>query len=85
MISEYPPGLVEDHYRLSAFVVELINKHRNNIDIQVIDPQSPLGVIKSLRYWVRSYPTFIIDGKEKISGLNKTALEHALQSQLGST
>lgn len=83
IISEYPADLLEDSDKLSAMVVELAHKYQNNIEIKVIDPQSPLGVYKSLRYWVRKYPTFIIDGKEVITGINQTALEHALQACLG--
>ena len=82
IISEYPAELLKDSDSLSATVVELINKYRNKIVINVYDPQSPLGILKSFRYWVRSYPTFIIDGKEVITGFNKTALEHALQIRL---
>jgi len=82
ILREYPAHLIEDHYRLSALVVELVNSFEEHIAIQVIDPQSFLGFIKSLRYWVRKYPTFIIDSKEKISGWDIMALEQALQTRL---
>lgn len=81
---EYPDDLIQDHYRLSALVVELVNRYQNRVLIHVIDPQSLLGMYKSLRYWVRKYPTFIIDGKEKIAGFNQDALEQALSARLPS-
>ena len=82
ILREYPPHLLEDHYRLSALVVELVKNFEQRIAIQVIDPQSFIGFFKSLRYWVRKYPTFIVDGREKISGWDRSALEQALQARL---
>jgi len=82
IIREYHDHLLEDHVRLSSLVVELVNRFEDRIFIQVIDPQSFLGFLKSLRYWVRKYPTFIVDGGEKIVGWNETALERALQDRL---
>jgi hypothetical protein len=74
--------LLEDHLRLSELVVELVSRLEERIRIQVIDPQSFLGFVKSLRYWVRRYPTFIVDGQVKISGFDKEKLEQALQDRL---
>ena len=80
ILNDYPQDLLEDHYRLSALVVELVNRFKDGIVIHVIDPQSLLGIFKSLRYWVRKYPTFIIDGQEKITGWDRAALDRALNS-----
>jgi hypothetical protein len=79
---EYPDDLLEDHYRLSAWVMELATCYRDRIIIQVIDPQSSLGLFKSLRHWVRMYPTFIVDGHEKVIGWDRAALDAALQARL---
>jgi hypothetical protein len=81
---EYPSDLIEDHIRLSSIVVELVNRYRNRIIIHVIDPQSALGFYKSLRYWVREYPTFLVAGEEKISGWDQVKLEQAIQTRLSS-
>ena len=80
ILSEYPQEMLDDHYRLSALVVELVDRYKEELTIQVIDPQSLLGIFKSLRYWVRKYPTFIIDGREIIVGWNRAALERALEA-----
>jgi len=72
---------VEDHIRLSSLVVELVERYKNRITIYIIDPQSLLGFYKSLRHWVRKYPTFIVDGHEKITGWNLSALSSALESR----
>jgi len=50
-----------------------------DIEIRVIDSQSGLGLWKSLRYWVRKYATFIVNGKKKYTGWDKDALEGVLQ------
>jgi hypothetical protein len=79
---EYPSDLIEDHIRLSSLVEELLMRYRNRILIHVIDPQSALGFYKSLRYWVREYPSFIIEGEQKITGWDQAMLEQAIQSRL---
>ena len=81
-MSDYPNDLLEDHVRLSALVVELVKRYNERIVIHVIDPQSAVGFYKSLRYWVRKYPTFIIDGDEKVTGWDQARLEEALGERL---
>jgi hypothetical protein len=81
-MTEYPQDLLDDHIRLSSLVVELVSRYNNRIIIHVIDPQSAVGFYKSLRYWVRRYPTFIIDGQEKVTGWDQEKLEKVLQYRL---
>ena len=81
-MAEYPNDLIEDHVRLSALVVELVKRYNKRIVIHVIDPQSAVGFYKSLRFWVRKYPTFIIDGEEKVTGWDQARLEEALREHL---
>lgn len=80
ILAEYPKDILEDHYRLSALVVELINRYNHDIVIHVIDPQSLPGIFKSLRYRISKYPAFIINNREIIAGWNPTALDQALES-----
>jgi hypothetical protein len=82
IMQAYPPDLLNDHVRLSFWVEELADRYGTNIQIRVIDPQSGLGFYKCLRYRVRQYPTFIINGKEKYSGWDKAALENLLHEAL---
>jgi hypothetical protein len=77
-MSEYPQDWQEDVRRLSDWVYELAGHYGNQILIKVIDPQSPEGLLKSLRYWVRRYPTWIVNGKQRIVGWDREALEAAL-------
>jgi len=80
-LGEYPQDLLKEHQQLSALVVELINRFRDGIVIHVIDPQSLPGIFKSIKYRVRKYPAFIIEGEELIVGWNRAALDSAIESR----
>ena len=78
-MQEYPPDLLQDHVRLSDWVMELSQRYGSGIQIRMIDPQSGLGLFKSLRHRVRKYPAFIVNGKTKYTGWDRAALEDLLQ------
>ncbi len=82
-MGEYPLEMLEDHVRLSDWVVELSQRYGDRILIKVIDPQSGLGFFKALRHWVRSYPTFIVNGRKRLTGWDKAALDAILQEEMG--
>jgi hypothetical protein len=50
--------------------------------IKLIDPQSCEGFLKSVRYWVRRYPAFIIAGRKEYVGWGKAALDRVLQAHI---
>ena len=83
-VDEYPPDWVEDYQRLSAWLADLSTRYGGRILIKVIDPQSVEGFFKCLRYRVRRYPTFIIEGqpKHKVTGWDREAVEIALQAHM---
>ena len=85
ILNEYPEDLKEDYLFLSNWIRELAQKYRERILIKVIDVQSLQGVLKSIRYWVHRYPTFIINKKKKYTGKDKDQLEALLQEHLSST
>jgi len=80
-LGEYPQDLLEEHQQLSTLVVELINRFQDGITIHIIDPQSLQGIFKSIRYRVRKYPAFIIDGNELILGWDRAALDSAIETR----
>ena len=82
IMQEYPPDLIQDHMRLSDWVMELSGQYGPDIRIRVIDPQSALGFFKCLRHRVRKYPTFIVNGKARYTGWDKAALDALLQDAL---
>jgi hypothetical protein len=81
-LKEYPQEWQDDYRRLSEWVYDLAGRYGDRLLIKVIDPQSPEGLLKSLRYRVRRYPTFVIGGKTKVVGWQREQLEAALVSML---
>ena len=80
-LDEYPQEWQDDYRRLSDWVYDFADRYGAQILIKVIDPQSPEGLLKSLRYRVRSYPTWVVNGKARIVGWDRQALEATLQQQ----
>jgi hypothetical protein len=78
-LEEYPQDWQDEFRRLSDWVYDLAERYGDQILIKVIDPQSPQGLLKSLRYRVRRYPTWVVDGKVRVVGWDRPALEAALQ------
>jgi hypothetical protein len=78
-LDEYPQEWQDEVHRLADWVYDLAERYGEGILIKVIDPQSPRGLVKSLRYRVRRYPCWIVDGKTRVVGWDRQALEAALQ------
>jgi len=81
-LNEYPKDLREDHRFLSVWVSELAQKYKNQITIELINASSFRGFLKSVRHWTQTYPTFIVNKKEKYVGKDKEQLDRILQSHL---
>ncbi len=77
-IDEYPSDLREELLRLSEWIRELRRLYRHRLLIKLIDIHSPMGIYKSLRHRIRTYPTFIIEGRETYAGWDKNRLEDLL-------
>jgi hypothetical protein len=78
-LDEVPHEWQDEYRRLTDWVYGLADLYGERISIKVIDPQSPEGLLKSLRHRVRHYPTWIVNGKERIVGWDRQALESALE------
>ncbi len=78
----YPPEMLEEAGRLAAWLQDLSARYGEHLHIQVVDPQSLEGFFKSLRYWVRRYPTFIINQRTKYTGWESAALDRLLEEQV---
>jgi len=83
-LDSYPEEMWRDYERLSEIVRELAGRYGTALRVTLIDPHTPLGLWKSLRHWVRSYPTFIVNGQEKVTGWDSSALDSLLRAQLRS-
>lgn len=82
-LNEYPEDVKEEYLFLSNWIKELSKKYGEKLLIRVIDVQSVQGLLKSIRYGIHRYPSFIINKKEKYTGMDKEKLEALLQSHLG--
>jgi len=81
-LNEYPEDVKEEYLFLSNCIRELAQKFRERLLIRVIDVQSLPGLLKSIRYGIHQYPTFIINKKRKYTGMDKDQLEALLQEHL---
>jgi hypothetical protein len=80
-LAEYPQEWQEEYRRLTDWVYDLADRYGDRLRIKVIDPQSPEGLLKSLRYRVRRYPTFMVEGK-KVVGWERERLEGVVAAAL---
>ncbi len=78
-IDEYPQDWQDDYERLTHWVYDFADRYGDRVLIKVIDPQSPEGLLKSVRYWIRKYPTWVVNGRKRVVGWDREALEAALQ------
>ncbi len=78
-LRSYPEEMWRDYARLSQMVRDLSARYENQLRIILIDPHSPMGLWKSLRHWIRAYPTFIVNGHAKYSGWDLGALDGLLR------
>ena len=83
-MEEYPSDLKEEYAKLSEWTRELTRLYKHRLLIRLIDVQSPLGIYKSLRHRIRTYPTFIVEGKEIYAGWDKDRLESLLDRYIKS-
>jgi hypothetical protein len=84
MRAGYPSGIVEQAGRLATWLNELSARHGERLQIRVVDPQSLEGFALSLRYWVRRYPAFVLNGRV-VTGWDHAALELLLADQVHKT
>jgi len=81
-LDQYPEDVKQEAARLANWLLDLTFRYGDQIHIRVIDSQSPEGLLKSMRYWVRKYPAFIVGGREKVTGWDQAALDAVLQARL---
>ncbi len=67
-INEYPEEIKAEYLRLSEWVRERRKTHGQRLVVRIVDPQSLGGFWKVLRHRIRRFPTFFVDGTEKVVG-----------------
>lgn len=79
--SSYPPEMLEEAERLATWLQDLSLRYGDRLHVRLVDPQSVEGFLKSLRYRVRRYPAFIINGQTRHAGWERDALERLLKAE----
>lgn len=82
LLEQYPENFKQEAAYLAYLLSEVTQRYGDRIHIQVVDPQSLAGFLLSLRYWVRRYPTFIVNGRKAFVGSDQEGLERVLQTYL---
>jgi hypothetical protein len=76
-----------EYLRLSDWVRKTRQTHGQRVLVRILDPQSLAGFWKVITHRIRRYPTFLVDGGERIVGWEGDpdgALSRALARQSGS-
>jgi hypothetical protein len=79
-LSSVPKEMWQEDARLSRLVRDLAQRYGSRLQITLIDPHTPMGLWKSIRHWVRRYPTFIVNGRSTYTGWDANALDSLLQT-----
>ncbi len=76
-----------EYLRLSDWVRKTRQTHGQRVIVRILDAQSLAGFWKVITHRIRRYPTFLVDGGERIVGWEgdpDAALSRALARQSGS-
>jgi len=67
-INEYPEEIKAEYLRVCTWVRAVQKRHGRQVVVRLADPQSLGGFWKVLRHRIRQYPTFLVDGTERLVG-----------------
>jgi hypothetical protein len=65
-----PADLVREFQAISDWVHALIHRYGSALRIDVLDAASIRGFLTSLRHRINRYPTVIVDGRDRWTGLD---------------
>lgn len=67
-INEYPDDFKKEYLKLCSWAEEMAQHFGPRVRVTIIDPFSWGGITRSLRHWIRRYPTVILNGRERFVG-----------------
>jgi hypothetical protein len=79
-----PPDMMQEYESLSDWIRNTVKRYNGRVTFRVVDAASVEGVWKTLRYGVRKYPAFVIEGEDKLTGSDFTQVETRIDQRLGS-
>ena len=77
---DLPADWQSTYDRLAQMLRDFRERYGDRIQIRLVDPRSPQGLVNGLRHGIRQYPTFVIGGRESVAGFNPERLEQALRA-----
>ncbi len=80
--SALPDDLQAEYAAISDWVQKAFDRYGDRLRVKVVDAASIEGVYKALRYRARRFPSFIIDGQERLVGFDRNRLDAALAQRL---
>ncbi len=85
-INEYPEDLKAEYLRLSDWIRNTRKTYGPQVVVRVVDPQSLGGFWQVVRHRIRRFPTFFVEGTEKVVGWEgdpDAAVRRAIAQQTG--
>ncbi|MDR7451524.1 MAG: hypothetical protein QN141_10495 [Armatimonadota bacterium] len=81
-VRRYPPAMREEYRRLWALLHAIQQRFGRSVVIRIVAPPSLHWFMASLRHRIRRYPTFLLDGRERITGWEEHLLVERIQQRL---
>lgn len=80
--SSLPDDLVAEYQALSDWIHALLERHRGAVRLSLIDAASIEGFVASLRHRLRRYPAVVVDGHEKVTGMDVAGFDAVVERHL---
>ncbi len=80
--SALPPDLMAEYEAITDWARGAREQFGERLVFQLTDAASLEGFVKALRHRSGTFPTFIIDGQERIAGFDPARLDAALRRRL---
>jgi hypothetical protein len=77
-----PADLQAEYAAISDWALRAFDRYGNRLTVKVIDAASIEGLYKAVRHRARRFPSFIIDGRERIIGFDRERLDTMLADRL---
>ncbi len=73
--AEQPPDLQEEYAEISDWILDASERYGDRLLVTLVDPASLGGFWKALHHRVRRFPSFVVDGRERIGGFEHERLD----------
>ena len=80
--SALPADLQAEYAAISDWALRAFERYGDQLTIKVVDAASIEGVYKAVRHRARRFPSFIIDGRERVVGFDRERLDAMLADRL---